>query len=146
MTPEPQTIGSFRGEYQFLSNFYGTFIQMDHRWWPSVEHAYQGAKTLDFRDQEEIRAALTPGKAKRLGQDVFLRPDWEQDKLEVMYKLLWRKFVDPTLRGWLLATGDAWLEEGNSWGDTYWGVCNGQGSNWLGILLMLVRGEIRGDF
>lgn len=142
----PQTIESFRGEYQFLSNFYGNFIYVDGRFWPSVEHAYQAAKTLDFSDQEEIRQALTPGKAKRLGQDVLLRSDWEETKLEVMYRLLKRKFVYPTLRGWLLATGDAWLEEGNIWGDTYWGICRGQGSNWLGILLMLVRGEIRGDF
>lgn len=111
-----------------------------------MEHAYQAAKTLDFADQEEIRATLTPGKAKRLGQDVLLRPDWEQIKLEVMYRLLVLKFADPNLSRWLLATGDAILEEGNSWGDTYWGVCNGHGSNWLGVLLMLVRGEIRGDF
>jgi len=66
--------------------------------------------------------------------------------LEIMYLLLGLKFADPTLRSWLLATGDAILEEGNSWGDTYWGVSRGYGENWLGILLMLVRGEIRGDF
>lgn len=143
----PETISSFRGEYSFLSNFFKTTVLIvDGRLWPSVEHAYQAAKTTDLVDQEEIRKALTQGKAKRLGQDVLLRSDWEQNKLEVMYLLLKLKFADPILRRWLLNTGDAILEEGNIWGDTYWGICHGQGSNWLGVLLMLVRGEIRGDF
>ena len=37
------------------------------------------------------------------------------------------------------------LVEGNTWGDRYWGVYNGQGKNWLGRLLMQVRGEIDAD-
>ena len=32
--------------------------------------------------------------------------------------------------------------EGNTWNDTFWGVCNGQGQNWLGKILMLVRSEL----
>ena len=43
----------------------------------------------------------------------------------------------------LLATGDAILIEGNTWNDTYWGVCNGVGKNTLGQLLMKIREEIR---
>jgi predicted NAD-dependent protein-ADP-ribosyltransferase YbiA (DUF1768 family) len=31
------------------------------------------------------------------------------------------------------------LIEGNWWGDTYWGVCNGVGENHLGKLLMKIR-------
>jgi predicted NAD-dependent protein-ADP-ribosyltransferase YbiA (DUF1768 family) len=55
------------------------------------------------------------------------------------------KFSDPELRAKLLATGDEFLVEGNHWGDTYWGVCNGKGRNMLGSLLMKVREEIKND-
>jgi len=35
------------------------------------------------------------------------------------------------------------LIEGNTWGDTYWGVCRGRGSNNLGKLLMKIREVLR---
>jgi hypothetical protein len=50
---------------------------------------------------------------------------------------------NPDLRAKLLATADAYLEEGNTWGDQIWGVYNGQGTNWLGKILMQVRTELR---
>jgi predicted NAD-dependent protein-ADP-ribosyltransferase YbiA (DUF1768 family) len=33
--------------------------------------------------------------------------------------------------------------EGNSWGDTYWGVCKGKGQNKLGHILMQVRSTFK---
>ena len=39
----------------------------------------------------------------------------------------------------LILTGDSYLEEGNTWNDRYWGVCNGVGKNKLGEILMQVR-------
>ena len=42
----------------------------------------------------------------------------------------------------LLATGEEYLVEGNTWGDKYWGVCGGIGLNHLGKLLMQVRDEL----
>lgn len=41
----------------------------------------------------------------------------------------------------LIKTGDAELIEGNWWGDKYWGMCNGEGMNKLGKILMQVRKE-----
>jgi hypothetical protein len=41
--------------------------------------------------------------------------------------------------GKLLATEYVELIEGNNWGDTFFGVCNGEGENWLGRLLMNLR-------
>jgi hypothetical protein len=35
------------------------------------------------------------------------------------------------------------LIEGNTWGDTFWGVCNGVGENNLGKTLMNVREILR---
>ena len=42
----------------------------------------------------------------------------------------------------LIQTGDAYLEETNSWNDTYWGVCDGKGENILGHMLMKLRKDI----
>jgi len=49
---------------------------------------------------------------------------------------------NPDLAAKLIATGDEELVEGNTWGDTYWGVCRGVGQNKLGKILMNVRQEL----
>ena len=43
----------------------------------------------------------------------------------------------------LIDTGDATLIEGNTWNDTFWGVCNGVGENNLGKILMKIREELK---
>lgn len=129
-------IDRFDGPHRFLSNF-----------WPgdrsSVEHAYQAAKTLVPAEQAAILAAPTPGAAKRLGRRVTLRPDWNAIRVDVMRRLVAEKFRDPALAQRLRETGDAELVEGNYWGDTFWGVCRGQGENWLGRILMEVRSTLK---
>jgi predicted NAD-dependent protein-ADP-ribosyltransferase YbiA (DUF1768 family) len=62
-----------------------------------------------------------------------------------MLHLLQQKFSDPVLKEKLLATGGAVLVEGNTWGDTFWGVYKRNGMNHLGRLLMKVRAECRGQ-
>lgn len=52
---------------------------------------------------------------------------------------------NPELAARLIATAPAELIEGNSWGDTYWGVCGGQGENRLGLILMAVRSKLAGN-
>lgn len=37
------------------------------------------------------------------------------------------------------------LIEGNDWGDTFWGMVDGEGENNLGKILMRVREEIKTD-
>jgi predicted NAD-dependent protein-ADP-ribosyltransferase YbiA (DUF1768 family) len=44
-----------------------------------------------------------------------------------------------------LATGNDYLEETNTWKDSFWGVYNGIGTNWLGKILMEERERIRRD-
>ncbi len=101
-------------------------------------------------ERELIRLCRTPNKAKRLGGPkskggiVTKRPNWDTIKLDVMLYLLRQKFSIPKLKAKLLATGDQELVEGNKWHDTFWGVCNGVGSNHLGRLLMQVRQEVKG--
>lgn len=129
--------------YKFLSNFFPVTILLDGRHYSSVEHAYQAAKTDNPAERYKIQCAETPGQAKRLGRNVTMRGDWDKVKLQVMLDLLHQKFKEPYLAKLLLETGDAELVEGNNWGDTFWGKCNGRGENHLGKLLMQVRQEIR---
>lgn len=46
----------------------------------------------------------------------------------------------------LIATGNAYLEEGNQWGDKFWGTVNGNGENMLGKILMKERDILRETF
>ncbi|HPA18591.1 MAG TPA: hypothetical protein PLU30_12645 [Verrucomicrobiae bacterium] len=45
---------------------------------PTVERAFQGAKILYDKNLEEIRAAATPGEAKRMGRRFGKRLDWDE--------------------------------------------------------------------
>lgn len=78
-----------------------------------------------------------------MGRTVPLRSDWEQVKDSIMEELVRRKFQDKSLAFMLWSTGNKELIEGNSWHDTYWGMCNGVGRNQLGKTLMKIREEIR---
>ena len=147
-----EPITKFRGQYAFLSNFYTikkttvrgrNGIEYEGLWYPSVEHAYQAAKTLNKSVRRIVASANTPVVAKRMGKCLVLRPDWEEAKLGIMELLLRQKFSKPNLSEALLSTGDAELIEGNWWHDEYWGVCNGKGENHLGRLLMKLRKELQ---
>lgn len=135
-------ITHFRGKYKFLSNMYLAKTSFESKYYPSVENAFQAAKVLDDSTRRIFRVCSSQ-EAKKEGKRVPLRTDWEDIKLDVMYSCLKSKFEDPTLRQQLLDTGDAELIETNNWGDTFWGICKGEGSNHLGKLLMQLREEIR---
>ena len=51
------------------------------------------------------------------------------------------KYSNEELKQKLLATQNLYLEETNTWGDTFWGVCNGKGYNMLGHLTMAIRDD-----
>ena len=138
-----QVIDRFFGEYRFLSNFWLIDVEFEGIIYPSVEHAYVAAKTLDQRLRAKIATVAKPGDVKKIGRMLELRPDWESVKLEIMRSLLLNKFLHPELAQKLISTGDAELIEGNTWGDIYWGVCNGKGENNLGKLLMGLRSFLR---
>jgi ribA/ribD-fused uncharacterized protein len=139
---EQRVIDHFSGDYRWLSNFYMSPVSYEGRRYPSVEHAYQAAKTTKLAERKKFALLRTAGEAKRAGRKVTLRTGWEGMKVGVMLELLRFKFREFNLREKLKATGDALLVEGNDWGDRYWGVCRGNGQNWLGKLLMKVREEV----
>ncbi len=72
--------------------------------------------------------SLEPGKVK-----IF---ELKTGKIEEVEKVVkpdaeWKKLLSPEE-----------LVEGNWWNDTFWGVCNGEGQNNLGKILMKIRKEI----
>ncbi len=138
-----QKIHGFHGPFRFLSNFVPVQVELDGIPFPSVEHAYVAAKTLDIEKRMEIAQVETAGQVKRLGRRLKLRPDWDTIKLDVMNDLLIQKFSQEPFSTQLLATNDFYLEETNHWGDTFWGVCDGVGTNHLGHLLMSIRTNLR---
>lgn len=140
---EPKRIDEFQGEYRFLSNFYPARVQLNGVYYPTVEHAYQAAKTRDPEERKLVLTQKTPGQAKRAGRKVTIRKDWGSVKITTMEYLVWQKFKNnERLARKLLDTGNAQLIEGNTWRDTFWGVCNGQGQNKLGKILMEVRSKL----
>ena len=132
-------IDSFSGEYDFLSNFSPAEVCWAGDSYPTVEHAYQAAKSNDPQVRERFAFLKTPGEAKREGRKIAIRDDWESIKINVMRNLLIQKFSDPVLLAKLKATAPHELIEGNWWNDTFWGVCRGIGKNNLGKLLMEIR-------
>ncbi len=140
-----EDINSFTGEYRFLSNYWPSEVEFEGIRFPSVEQAYKAAKILDIAARREI--AQYPVNKKELEGQIqkvidmnTIRPDWSSDvKLLIMENLLIQKFSNPVLREKLLSTGDRKLIEGNTWNDTFFGVCGGVGENHLGKLLMKIR-------
>jgi ribA/ribD-fused uncharacterized protein len=149
-TQEKVKITSFAGEYSWLSNFYPSFIELDGEDYPTVEHAFQAAKTDDPDERANIRLNPSPVTAKHLGKRVTLRPGWDDLRFGVMETFVRQKFTRyADLRAKLLATGDAELIEGNTWRDTTWGAVWNKdkgywaGKNHLGKILMKVRDELK---
>ena len=135
-------ITKFRDKYFFLSNMYPEMVYINGEMYPSAEHAFQAMKSLDKDVRLAMSVCPSAEEAKRSGRKINLRCDWEQVKVSVMKDILRAKFSDPELAQKLRDTGDEELIEGNTWGDTFWGVCRGKGQNVLGTLLMEVRREI----
>lgn len=159
------SIVSFSGPYWFLANPFGCPVMHDGLLFPSAEHAFQAAKTLDWQTRQ-FMASLPWREAKAHGRRLPLRPGWDRLRRAVMLQVVLDKFIrSPDLGAALAATGNRTLVEGNTWGDDQWGavppsavwrtagsvlpVWHTQdwdtqdgylvGHNWLGWTLMTVR-------
>jgi predicted NAD-dependent protein-ADP-ribosyltransferase YbiA (DUF1768 family) len=131
-------ITAFQGEHRWLSNFWPAQVELDKVIYPSVEHAYQAAKSIDDKGQREPFQWGTAGDAKRRGRKLKVRRGWDGMKVQIMQDLIRQKFAPGTALA-------VYIVEGNTWGDTFWGVCRGVGENHLGRLLMEQRDELKGE-
>ena len=122
--------------------------------YPSVEHAFQAAKTSVADERKEFQnPELYAGTAKKMGRFVTLRKNWESCKVSTMAALLHIKFQNPNMRELLLETRPKMLIEGNYWHDNFWGICfcpasskgceGATGINTLGKLLMNLRRSLQ---
>lgn len=137
-------IGPFRGEYYFLSNMFPCRIVIGGIEYSCAEAAFQAMKLANAEDRKMF-VGLNGYEAKKLGRRVQLRPDWNTYRLAAMNSVISNKFFqNGYLAKKLLETGDEKLVEVNTWNDTFWGVCNGKGQNWLGRLLMELREVLEG--
>ena len=132
-----------------MSNFEPCEVTFEGVTYPSTEHAYQAAKTLN----PKIRAlfllpSVTAGKAKRMAKTMKVREDWNDVRVGVMEGLLRQKFAPGTSLALELAVlKDYDICEGNYWHDNFWGSCTcakcaDKGENVLGKLLMKLRDEL----
>lgn len=151
-------IKEFRGINALYSNFFfrnqvlptpiGLLV------FPTNEHFFVWCKTQNPLHKMEIIKAPKPGIAKKMGSPkgyimpdgslfkIDLRPDWDQVKIPAMTAGLELKFgQNEDLKQVLVASHPQELQEGNWWGDEYWGVNlrTGKGQNMLGKLLMDLR-------
>ena len=101
----------------------------------------------------EAGAKALKTAARGLEHGLFGRPDWESAKLSVMTELVTDKVRrNAHVAAWLLGTGKGHIQEGNMWGDTFWGVAladnprrgvqAGDGLNHLGRIWMAVREQL----
>ena len=141
---EKSSIGSFSGKNRWLSNFWPCEVYLDELKFRSVEAGYVAAKTTDLDVRKYVQSLDSSGKCKAFGKIMTLRSDWKEIRLSIMENLLRQKFSQGTdLAEKLLETYPKELIEGNTWNDTFWGVCNNVGKNHLGKLLMKIRRELR---
>jgi hypothetical protein len=143
-------IDEFQGSHRFLSNFWKDPFVIDGFVYSTNEHYYQSMKGGTRSDRKYVREAPTPYQAKKRGRSIKVRSGWDDMKVDVMRRGLRAKFTqNESLKKKLLDTGDAILEEGNDWGDSFWGINKNPkkgmlgGKNHLGKLLMELRDDLR---
>jgi ribA/ribD-fused uncharacterized protein len=142
-----QPINEFQGDYRFLSNFFiGAPLRVMGMTFQTSEHMYQALKTTDPAEVRAVMSCQTPGEVKRLGRTLTIRPDWDSVKDRAMELCTGYKFAaNPDLLEKLMATGNTYLLEGNTWHDNYWGACSCErcesvdSYNKLGYTLMRYR-------
>lgn len=143
-------INEFTGEYEFLSNYFPCTVSYNGYIFTSSEAAYQAQKCVHREDIEAIAQMKTADEAKQYAKTMDKRTDWDMIKEKIMYKVVKQKFIQNSSLGQkLLDTENAYLIEGNNWGDQFWGICpvvgdvGIDGLNMLGTILMVIRNELK---
>lgn len=135
-----------RDPFGCFGNYYKARMYIYGRWWNWNEAPYQSAKTFIQAEKDKIWEATKANDSRLLGQEVTMRPDWDQVKRSVMKECCLAKFLQhPDLRKLLMETGTEELME-DSPVDWYWGIGkDGTGQNVLGQVLMEIREELKGE-
>ena len=135
--------------YGFRNTVFSNFtavdggVVLDGVRYPTVEHAYQAAKTTVPHERARFLAAASPAEAKHMGRSVTIRSDWHDIRVKTMRDLLRQKFRYGSLPAAILLAIEPPFVEVNTWGDRFWGECpRGKGQNMLGKLLEEIRHDL----
>ena len=145
-----------------LSQWYPASFVFRGEVYPTAEHYMMASKAELFGDTDtasQIRACRHPAEAKELGRHARGFDDdlWKQHRFDIVATGSYAKFSqNPTIRAFLLATGESVLVEASPT-DPIWGVGLGEedprarspqqwrGLNLLGFALMHARARILGE-
>lgn len=128
-----EMITSFTGDFEFLSNSYYAPIPYQGIVYPTNEHAYQAAKSLDIGVRKKISHLETPEEAKKKGNHIMVRRDWHLMSIPTFKQICFIKFnTHLDIQELLLDTGNIYLEDNEA---TY-----------LGLVLMELRGKFKSQF
>ncbi|MFK4693037.1 putative NAD-dependent protein-ADP-ribosyltransferase YbiA (DUF1768 family) [Streptomyces pristinaespiralis] len=126
-----------------LRNDYPAPVDIDGVIYPSVAHAYWALSVTGEDTRAAVLATGNANMARRIAAEAARRPGWEHARTAVMTSLLRAKYTQhPDLAEILLATADATVVYDDS-DSAFWGNDTGQGRNWTGRLLELVRSELQ---
>jgi ribA/ribD-fused uncharacterized protein len=134
-----------------LSNFYKCNFSYKGIVFTTSEHAFQWEKIESDVDKLKILQAQSTQEAKKLGNSLKIKHDWNNTRKQIMKDILICKFQNKNLKTKLLETKIHKLIEGNSWHDNFWGDCsctrceNKIGLNNLGFILTSVRNFYAND-
>ncbi len=160
------TVERFRGDYLPFSNMYPlrAWIKTDQGMTvPTSEHAYManrftspaahtavaGARgeAVDTRFWKDGQAAKELAH-KLIAQGHELAYATDEERVAIMMRVVRQKLAkNAEILALLLATGEEAIYEGNTWGDTFWGVspvgAHASGMNHLGKIYMSLRSDFR---
>ena len=137
----PETIDSFKGEYDFLSNRFACRFVWQGLEYGNAEAAFQSSRCANERERKAF-CNCSADKAALKGRAIVPPADWEDERVNIMESVLTAKFEqNPMLMNRLVETGSKFLINGNSKRETYWSVdlYTWKGENTLGKLLMKIR-------
>lgn len=147
---------AFRGERFYLSNMYAAPVRFTvggtEYLFKCSEAAYQACKYWCAVEENHVDpsgitkyAAADGFTAKALIKEIksIRLNTWHEKSLQSMRDILVAKFAQhPELYAKLMAEAEPIIER-NTWGDTFWGTCNGSGENHLGRLLTDIKNGTR---
>lgn len=152
MTEEIRFYRASEKPFGCFSNLYRREMEFDGIRFPTAEHAYQHGKPRKPAVRDWLMSAPSPSLLAMAAHGLYswdVAPGWSAGRYDRMRRVVLAKFTQHSdLAETLLSTGDARLVEAATVDNEVnrrWGEVNGRGTNWLGLILMDVRGMLRGE-